>query len=241
MKVRMKRALVALRDVGSAFAACFLPQTCALCQRRVESSQLLCCHCHASLKTSRIVFCPICRFEGDEDSGVGHCSAHDFVEARAALPADKAVLSLVHQFKYHGRRELAPVLAELMVRAGIIDRDLAGYDVLCPVPLFRTRERERGFNQSTELASCIETASGVPLVAGLLARVQSTREQAKLPAELRRRNLLESFAVPRASLAAGKSIVLVDDVITTGSTVAACIRALRESGVDRVLVVAVAA
>jgi ComF family protein len=188
-----------------------------------------------------MVFCPLCRFKeetGREQSG---CREHGYAEARAAVRAEKVVLALVHRLKYSGERELAPLLAEFIVRAGIVDEDFASFNVMCPVPLFRTRERERGFNQSTEVARCIETASGVPLVTDLLARMQPTREQAKLPAELRRRNLLGSFAVTRPSLAAGKSVVLIDDVVTTGSTVAACIEALREAGVERVLVVSVAA
>jgi len=233
--------MAALREIGVAFAECFLPQSCVLCQRRIPSGERLCRPCRASLEPKSVVFCPICRFKGEESPQGSDCPLHGFAEARAAVPTEKAVLSLIHRVKYSRERELAPFLAELILRAGIVDEDFESFDVMCPVPLFRTRIRERGFNQSTEIARPIETASGVPLVADLLARLQPTREQAKLPAELRRRNLLGSFAVTRPSLVAGKNVVLVDDVVTTGSTVAACIEALRESEVERVLVVAVAA
>ncbi len=237
----MKKTVAALRELGAAFIECFLPQSCSLCQKRIPSSERLCASCSAGLIPSVVFFCPLCRFRAEKGSELPGCSEHSYTEGRAAMRTGKAILTLIHRLKYSGERELAPLAAKLIVKAGIVDEHFTGFNIMCPVPLFRTRERERGFNQSTEIARCIETDSGVPLVTDLLSRMQPTREQAKLPARLRRRNLLRSFAVTRPGLVEGKSVVLVDDVVTTGSTVAACIEALREAGVARVLVVSVVA
>lgn len=234
-----KRVIAAFREIGAAFAECFLPQCCILCQERIPSSQRLCPRCSASVKPKVDVFCPVCRFGEEKDAEGTRFCTHGFVKARTAVRAERPVLALIHRLKYSRERELAPLLAELIVRAGIVDRDFESHDVMCSVPLFGTRERERGFNQSTEIAKRLEAISGVPLVTDILVRTQSTKEQAKLPADLRRRNLLGSFAVRKPRLVALKNVVLVDDVVTTGSTVTACVEALRESQVERVLVVAV--
>ncbi|UCF79313.1 MAG: ComF family protein [Candidatus Eiseniibacteriota bacterium] len=238
--MKLVRVTAALRDVCSAFAHCFLPQSCALCRKLIPSAESICSSCAASIRPSSSVFCPLCRYEAEGDPGETPCRVHVQVKAKTALRPEGPVLALIHGLKYSGRRELAPLLAEYVVSAGIVDRDLERCDVMCPVPLFPTRERERGFNQSTDIAERIESVSGVPLVRDLLVRVRPTGEQAKLPAEVRRRNLIGSFAVKKPRLAARKSILLVDDVITTGSTVAACLEALALAEVGEVLVVAVA-
>ena len=216
-----------------------------------------------SLKPEPLFFCPLCRFEGERKArseeksesgtksgtesgsraGSRNCAkeAHSFVTGGAAVRAGAEILSLVHRFKYSGQRELAPLLARLILDSGIVDENFRGFQLMCPVPLFRTRLRERGFNQSEDIAVNLEKYSGVPVIPDILSKLKPTAEQAKLAGSSRRRNLLGSFVVARPGVVSGKSVVLVDDVITTGSTVAACIEALRTSNVSRVFVVAIAA
>jgi len=242
-----KRMLTAAKLIGTAFIECFLPQFCILCEERIPSGEKLCSRCLGLLRPEPIRFCPLCRFEGEtegegeEGSSVCRDESHGFVAGRAAVRAGTAILGVVHRFKYSGERDLAPLLARLILDSNIIDEDFRDHQLMCPVPLFRTRLRERGFNQSAEIAKRLEIHSGVPLIADLLSKVKPTAEQAKLAAGSRRRNLLGSFVVTRAGVVSGKSIVLVDDVVTTGSTVAACAEALKSSGVSKVLVVSVAA
>jgi ComF family protein len=242
-----KRMLATAKLIGTAFIECFLPQFCLLCEARISSGEKLCSRCLGLLRPEPICFCPLCRFEGEtegeteERSSVCRHESHGFVAGKAAVRPEAAILGLVHRFKYSGERDLAPLLAQLILDSRIVDDNFRNYQLMCPVPLFRTRLRERGFNQSAEIAKRLEIHSGVPLIADLLSKVKPTAEQAKLAAGSRRRNLLGSFVVTRAGVVSGKSIVLVDDVVTTGSTVAACVEALKTSGVGKVLVVSIAA
>jgi len=242
-----KRMLATAKSVGAAFIECFLPQFCSICETRISSREKLCSRCVSLLEPRPVFFCPLCRLAGDSEgsseTGPSACrhESHSFVTGKAAVRAGTEILRLVHRLKYSGERELAPLLAKLILDSGIIDEDFRSFQLMCPVPLFRARLRERGFNQSAEIAARLEGDSGVPLIANLLTKLKPTAEQAKLAGDSRRRNLAGSFVVTKVGVAAGKNIILVDDVVTTGSTVAACIEALKTAGAGKVLVVAIAA
>jgi ComF family protein len=244
-----KGAIAAARDAatlaGLAFLDCFLPQFCAVCRHRISYRERLCPECVNLVRPEPVFFCPFCRFEG-EDSGAadrvsGACGVHGGVSGRAAATAEPHILALVRRLKYSRERKLAGVLARLVLDSGIVDEHLRAFQVMCPVPLFSTRLRERGFNQSVEIARSLEADFGIPLVCDVLRKTRSTPEQARLGAKTRRRNLAGCFEVTRPSLVAGRDVLLVDDVITTGSTAVACIDALKTAGAARVAVVTVAA
>jgi ComF family protein len=134
----------------------------------------------------------------------------------------------VHALKYDGRRSLAGPLAALMRTRGadLLD-DVAA---AVPVPLHGSRRRQRGFNQADDLARHLD----LPVVHGL-ARVRPTAVQAGLPAAQRHRNVRGAFAATHAGRALrGAIVILVDDVSTTGATLEACARALKEAGVREV-------
>jgi ComF family protein len=144
--------------------------------------------------------------------------------ARAIGAYDGALRAIVHALKYEGRRSLARPLADLMrVRGAEL---LDGAACAVPVPLHFSRRRERGFNQAADLAGRL----GLPVVAAL-KRVRPTATQTGLPAAQRHRNVRGAFAITRHGVAvAGSIIVLVDDVSTTGATLEACARVLKEAG-----------
>ena len=109
-------------------------------------------------------------------------------------------------------------------------------ELVCPVPLHPRRQRERGFNQSELLARSLAAHFGAELAPHLLARVRDTAPQIDLPRAERQANVRGAFAVPKPEKAAGKSVLVVDDVFTTGATLRECARVLRRAGASRVLI-----
>jgi ComF family protein len=143
---------------------------------------------------------------------------------------------LIHLLKYSKMRPLAKPLGGLLLRT--MPRDEA-FDSIVPVPLHWRREWERGFNQSEVLALELSRTTGLP-VHRSLRRVKSTAAQAGLSNSGRRRNVAQAFLCRRADAVKGKRILLVDDVMTTGSTATACARALKSAGAARVSLLTVA-
>lgn len=157
--------------------------------------------------------------------------------ARALGEHDGWIQNGVHLLKY--RDELAraeqfgPMLAHAIT-------DIAKPDVIVPIPLHRARELERGYNQAWLLASSLAACSGIPVVEnGVFVRSVDTPHQTGLPSAQRRRNLAGAFAVRDPDALAGKHVLLVDDVMTSGSTVAECARTLRDGGASAVATVTV--
>jgi len=138
------------------------------------------------------------------------------------------LLSLIHGFKYsHYRRHIRFLCAYLRYRPAFVDA-LGKPDVLVPVPLHAARRRERGYNQSELIAEEMGRRYGLPVLSHALRRIRYTSTQTKLDAGERTRNLVGAFRCSDA--VAGKRVVLVDDVCTTGSTLGQCREELLKSG-----------
>ncbi|OFV89804.1 MAG: hypothetical protein A3G76_00045 [Acidobacteria bacterium RIFCSPLOWO2_12_FULL_65_11] len=196
---------------------------CAGCWRSIlPLTPPLCDRCGDALPTWRSTSvsmerCPRCRR-----------SPRAIDRARAVGTYDGALRAVIHALKYEGRRSLARPLAALMRMRGADVLD--GADWLVPVPLHRSRRRERGFNQAVDLARHL----GRP-VRQALRRVRPTRTQTGLPAAQRHHNVRGAFVIARAAgELAGRCVVLVDDVSTTGATLDACARVLKEAGAREV-------
>jgi ComF family protein len=141
---------------------------------------------------------------------------------------------LVHRLKFNDRLELAKGMGRLMAVAG---QELwEGNPVLVPAPLHRTRLVMRRYNQSAELARRIAVVTGLDLAPDLVRRTRRTRQQVGLSGDQRRRNVAGAFSVApeAAGRYSGRRIVIVDDVLTTGSTVRAITQALRRAGFDHI-------
>jgi ComF family protein len=146
----------------------------------------------------------------------------------------------IHAFKFGGRRTLADPLGDLLAGLGLSALPGAAPDVLVPVPLHPCRARERGYNQALLLARRLERAWGVPVAVDALRRAVATQPQADLDAAARRRNVRDAFAVHSPELVAGRHVLLVDDVLTTGATAGECAMSLRRAGAATVGVLTVA-
>jgi ComF family protein len=154
--------------------------------------------------------------------------------ARAAVRYDDVARALVQRFKYSDRLDLAPMMGRWMARAG---RELlADADALLPVPLHWRRLWSRRFNQAAALAGTISEIAKVPVLHGAIARVRATPQQVGLTKPQRADNVQGAFRVPqeRKPDVAGKRLVLIDDVLTSGATADTCARALLGAGAAHV-------
>jgi competence protein ComFC len=145
-------------------------------------------------------------------------------------PYDGPLRAAIHELKYRGRRRVAGRLAETLLAEPRTRALLSPEVVIVPVPLHPRRRRERGFNQAELLAAELGRRLGLPVRPTALVRRLDTPSQTGLSAADRRKNVKDAFAVRRRAQVAGRVVVLVDDVVTTGATVHACARALQQAG-----------
>jgi len=224
---------LAWRVAGACRAA--LPQACALCVAPAGDA-LVCPACAAALPRLPQA-CPVCGLPGAGACVCGRCLRHPppFAATVAAFVYAFPVDRLLHQLKYGGRLALADWAAAQLARAAAAAFDTRGEgawpDRVMAVPLSAARQRERGFNQAHEIAARVAASLGLP-VAHALERIGGGVPQAALPWSARARNVRGAFAC-RDRLS-GARIALVDDVMTTGATVAAAAATLRGAGATRV-------
>lgn len=229
-----------LRQLGSAVLDALYPPVCLSCDAPVTSADTLCPQCFARLRPITAPMCPVLGLPFEVSLGPGARSAEaiadppPFDRARSAVIYNDVARALVARLKYGDRPELARLCARLMAQAG--GELFAGDAVLVPVPLHRVRQFARRYNQSTELARCLGALTGLPVDPGLVGRTKNTRQQVGLSGDARRRNVAGAFQTSPdiSSRLRGRRVIVIDDVITTGSTVKAVTRALRSGGVERI-------
>jgi len=187
--------------------------------------------------------------EPDED-GLRRCPVcrrvtRPFERAVAYGSYDGALRELIHLLKYNGVQPAARVLGRMLAEAitpmdSCFDQE---HVLVIPVPLFRGKSRQRGFNQAEMiLREALRTFSGTrfELNTGILARIRDTHSQIGLTSHQRRENMRGAFKVTRAEQVTGREVLLVDDVYTTGTTVSECAKVLRRAGAAKVWVATVA-
>jgi ComF family protein len=234
-------ALRLTRRAGALALDAVLPPQCLSCACVVEAQGALCNACWSKIAWLAPPLCSTCGRPFEFDPGApgqgsalvcGAClrDPPDFTRARAVFRYDEASRGLILAFKHADRTHGAPAFGRWLARAGA--DLLADADVVAPVPLHWTRLAWRRFNQSAMLAQAAAAQSGRACVPDLLVRSRRTRQQGDMGRAARARNVRRAFAVHprRQEQVAGKRIVLVDDVFTTGATVAECARTLTAAG-----------
>jgi ComF family protein len=221
--------------------AALLPPRCLLCAGAGMPGRDLCAGCLADLprNTSCCARCALPLPNPAERCGVCLKREPPFAKAWAPFRYTHPLDLLEARFKFHRDLAAGRLLAELMVEAARQQLDDRLPDCLLCVPLHRKRLRERGYNQALELAKPLASALQIPLDASALIRVRSTSAQTGLDARARRRNLHAAFAL-EADADLPAHVAIVDDVMTTGTTLRECARVLLRSGVERVDVWALA-
>ncbi len=217
------RVLASLARDLLAFA---FPQRCPGCGGAASPERLLCDACLARIPRLESALCVRCLVAGRDAAG---CRAHPGFAARAAWIYDERATLVVHALKYGERPALARALGAEMAR--VIP---PGHrpDLVLEVPLHRTRQRERGYNQAALLADALAEAIAAPRLARALARVRATQAQARLGPAERRANLAGAFRVSHPAALAGRTVLIVDDVLTTGATLEATLAPLKAAGAD---------
>jgi len=216
------------------------PPICEGCGVGVGAREYLCPACLA--RAPRIVppFCSKCSepFSGAITSSFscGNCANQTlhFEAAVAAYRARGIVRRLIHEFKYRQREYLRHVIGDWL--ASLIEDgriDPAQFDILVPVPLHPAKQRQRGFNQAVLLARSFSTQTGIPMKMAL-DRVRYTKTQTAFDRTERLRNLRNAFRLRAGQDVQGLRVLLVDDVLTTGSTLSECARVLKNSGATSV-------
>jgi ComF family protein len=226
------------RTLIDPLVALFLAPSCAACDRPLDEPTLgpVCDVCWCAIKVFTPPLCDVCgdplpswRVDNMESRTCPRCRGlqHAVKCSRAIGEYDGSLRAIIHALKYDRRRSLARPLARLLATHG--QAALAGANIAVPVPLHRSRNRARGFNQAAEIARHLP----LPTLS-ILKRTRATVSQTDLPAHERHANVKGAFALRPGTDVKGLVIVLVDDVSTTGATLEACARALVESGAREV-------
>jgi len=223
-----------------------IPPLCLGCETIVDTSGTLCPACWTKLTFLSAPVCDACGLPFAFDAGEGAVCAgclkrpHTFARARCAIAYGDGSRGLILGFKHGDRTDAVATFARWMVQAGA--PLLATADLLAPVPLHWTRLFLRRYNQAAMLALAAGRIAGKPVVADLLARRRRTRKLGHLGPAERRRTVASAFAIaPRhAERIAGRRVLLIDDVLTTGATLDGCARVLKAGGAAAVDVLTLA-
>jgi ComF family protein len=234
-----------LRGVGRAVLDAIYPPLCISCRAATGETHGLCAACWSKMNFLDGPACARCGMPFEFDPGGEtlcapcHAEPPDFDRARSVMHYDDASKALILGLKRADRHDLVPPLARWLERGG---RELiAEAELVLPVPLHRWRLWTRRFNQSALLAQKLAKAAAKPFDPLALIRIRATPGQGEMPsAKARQKNVKGAFKVANPAAVAGKSVLLVDDVYTTGATLNACARALKRAGAARVLVVTLA-
>jgi competence protein ComFC len=237
------------RPLVHGLADIIFPRNCILCRQYIadQTSPQICARCYDRIKFNTPPFCLRCSRHLDIFTVEGVCATClrypiAFDSAWGAVNYNETAQKLLHLFKYHQKTAVRVIFARLMGEfLHSYQIPLGGFDYVTPIPLHPVRLRERGFNQSELLAQYVHTQTGIPVLNPLI-RSRPTNIQAFLGQKERWTNLQGAFTMSRSFNINNKSILLVDDLLTTGATASAAALALKDGGARNVglLVVALA-
>lgn len=222
----------------------FYPNWCHLCdsERATRNHGYVCDRCRGQVRGIVPPFCQCCGlpFEGTFTDAFtcANCkdSAFEFEFARASVVGGNVVLNALHQYKYNRSLWIEPCLSRWLIDHAVPVLSKQGWTCIVPVPLHPVREREREFNQATRLARHLGTALGIPVKTRLIVRSMPTPSQTKLNRVERAANMRSAFMPKPNATASGESVIVLDDIFTTGATTNAVARVLKQLGAARICI-----
>lgn len=215
----------------------FFPKRCICCRK---FGAYLCFDCAKEIEYIKTDTCPEC---GKISHGAKYCQN---CKARAKTQLSGLIIAanyhcppvkeMIHNLKYCGLIELSELLGEILCQK-LVSIDLKDY-IIVPVPLYRKRQNQRGFNQSALIAKYVTQKLGIEY-ADCLKRLRDTKPQVELKRGERQKNVLDSF-VCKSTIVERRNILLIDDVATTGATLSECAKALKIGGAKKIIAAVVA-
>ncbi|MGN8805355.1 MULTISPECIES: ComF family protein [unclassified Blautia] len=213
----------------------FYPRCCPVCQKILKDQRrMICPECEKKLQPIGHPRCYKCGKPIEEGEYCKDCQKHThiFDQGRGIFVYDGIMRRSVTRYKYYGCREYGYFYAKAMYRYAWKNLNQWKPDLIVPVPIHKSKERLRGFNQAAYLAERLSCYTGIPVDTDLVQKVVKTKSQKKLNAMQRRKNLEKAFLVTKNIR--GKDILVIDDVYTTGSTIDAMAGCLRKRGAKNI-------
>jgi len=240
-----------LAEIGDAVVSVFFPSGCRICERLLTSASRvpLCEECLASFERVPDIICEVCGRPlpglAQKDGEQLLCPAcqgrmYAFDRARSFAVYQDAVVRAILLLKFEQIEPLGAWFADQLAEVLRVEGERLAGDVVVPVPLHRERERERGYNQAALLSKPLARRLRLPHKAALLMRIRARPDKQVLSLEERWESVRGAFATRPGIQVDNLRVLLVDDVLTTGATLDACSRALREAGAKSVIGLTVA-
>jgi len=220
--------------IGQSILDFVFPPLCVLCGSAIQSgNRLLCEKCRRDLPGLKKPLLAAAELVHPPKPPLW------FDKTLALFEYNPQVQKLIHLCKYKNMPAFSAYFGELLGVEFLRHPELNDVDMIIPVPLHNARYRERGYNQSALLASAIKKISGVPVNTNVLKRNKYTPPQAKLKREDRVKNILGAFTAKKSAKISNSCVAVVDDVVTTGTTVNECARVLRSAGAKKVVILSI--
>ncbi|MFT3983188.1 MAG: ComF family protein [Lachnospiraceae bacterium] len=214
------------------------PRRCPVCHEIiVPAGRRICADCERRLVFVTEPYCIKCGkpVRRDEEEYCRECKGkeQDFTEGRAVFVYDEVMKKSIYRFKYGGRQEYAGFYAQEIERC--LGGKIRKWDAqaLIPIPLHKSRLSGRGYNQAELIAKELQKLTGIPSYGNFMKRIKRTAVQKNLNAFERENNLKKAFKIERNDVKL-KSVILIDDIYTTGSTINAAARCLRQAGITNI-------
>lgn len=217
------------------------PPYCIGCQKNLEDETrdhpYVCKDCFNTLPLNNALFCPVC-FSRIAGKKLCHHSRKSYLTyfGFAAGYENELLKNIIWNYKYNFVRDLSRTLALILLNylKPIKIASFTSYSLI-PVPLHKSRLKWRGFNQAELIAKILSQELHLPLIENAISRIKKTEDQTKLNREQRISNLQNAFQVANHELIAGKNIILIDDIYTTGATIEGAAEVLKQKGAKKII------